>query len=230
LEKRLLVAAGLSLLVLLAWEWLVPKPPKPPAALSPTPVSAVTTTATTGSAASSQAPSAPALSAPAALPPPASAPAEETVRIGNDLFTATFSNRGGVLTSFVLAKYQDEKNRPLDLVRALPPEFPRPLGLDFGRDAAATKAVSNALFVVEKESDRVVDEDLPIIVRVHGIETVRVPSAQEEVVERKDGVRDLKNSALVGVPPDEVAPLPGGGELGSGEVRGITPKHGQTST
>ena len=157
MEKRLLVAAGLSLLVLLAWEWLVPKPPKPPAALSPTPVSAATTTttATTGSAASSQAPSAPALSAPAALPPPASAPAEETVRIGNDLFTATFSNRGGVLTSFVLAKYQDEKNRPLDLVRALPPEFPRPLGLDFGRDAAATKAVSNALFVVEKESDRV---------------------------------------------------------------------------
>ena len=158
MEKRLLLAAGLSLAVLLAWEWLAPKPPKAPVAVPPTPVSTsgpAMPAAAAGSAASPQTPPAAAMSAAAALPPPASASAETTATIGNGLFTATFSNRGAVLTSFVLAKYQDEKNRPLDLVRALPPELPRPLALDFGRDAAATKAVSNALFVVEKESDRV---------------------------------------------------------------------------
>ena len=41
-------------------------------------------------------------------------------------------------------------------MRKLPPEFPRPLGLDFGADAATTKKVADALFVVERESDRVV--------------------------------------------------------------------------
>ncbi len=156
MEKRLLLAAGLSLGILLAWEWLAPKPPKAPASVPPTPLSApVAPAATAASAASPQASSAPASSAPAALPPPASAAAEATTTLGNELFTATFSNRGGVLTSFVLANYKDEKNQPLDLVRVLPPELPRPLALDFGRDAEATRTVANALFVVEKASDRV---------------------------------------------------------------------------
>ena len=44
--------------------------------------------------------------------------------------------RGAVLTSFVLTGHLDEQKRPLELVRTLPPEFPRPLGLDFGADAA----------------------------------------------------------------------------------------------
>ncbi len=155
MEKRLLLAAGLSLAVLLAWEWMVPKPAKPPVPVSPTPAAtAGGATAPTASAGTPEAPR-PAAVAPAVLPPPAAAEAETTTRVGNELFTASFSNRGAVLTSFVLAKYQDEKNQPLDLVRALPPELPRALSLDFGRDAAATKAVSGALFVVEKESDRV---------------------------------------------------------------------------
>jgi YidC/Oxa1 family membrane protein insertase len=148
MEKRLLLAAGLSLVVLLAWEWIIPKPAKPPAAAPPR------TPAVAASAAPQVSPVA-APSAPAALPPPASASAETSARIGNDLFTATFSNRGGVLTSFTLARYFDDQKKPLDLVRALPPDLPRPLALDFGKDAAATKSVSDALFVVEKESDRV---------------------------------------------------------------------------
>ena len=155
MEKRLLLAAGLSLVVLLAWEWMVPKPAKPPVPVSPTPAAAAgDATPPTASAGTPEAPR-PAAVASAVLPPPAAAEAETTTRVGNELFTATFSNRGAVLTSFVLAKYQDEKNQPLDLVRALPPDLPRTLSLDFGRDAAATKAVSGALFVVEKESDRV---------------------------------------------------------------------------
>jgi YidC/Oxa1 family membrane protein insertase len=157
--KRLLLAAGLSLGVLLAWEWIMPKPKRPPAPPAPAasatnaPAAAGQTSAPGTTSAASSANGA-ALSAPA-LPAPASGTAEESVKVGNDLFTATFSNRGAVLTSFVLSRYTDEKNQPLDLVRALPPELPRPFGLDFGREAAATKAVAEALFVVEKSSDRV---------------------------------------------------------------------------
>jgi YidC/Oxa1 family membrane protein insertase len=158
LEKRLLIAAGLSLLVLLAWEWLVPKPPKPAKTAAATPAAAVSAppapgqTQAPGPAAAASVASAP----PAVKPEPASAAAEETVRVGNDLFTATFSNRGGVLTSFQLAKYTDQQKKPLELVRSLPPDLPRPLDLDFGgRDTALTKTVSNALFLVERPSEKV---------------------------------------------------------------------------
>jgi YidC/Oxa1 family membrane protein insertase len=154
MEKRLLVAAGLSLLVLLAWEWIVPKPAKPPRAASAGVTPAAGASPSPGPSDASVAASTAAAPAPVARPEPVAAAAEETVRIGNELFTATFSNRGGVLTSFTLARYSDEQRKPLDLVRALPPELPRPLGLDFGTDTALTKTVSNALFVVEKSSEK----------------------------------------------------------------------------
>jgi YidC/Oxa1 family membrane protein insertase len=151
LEKRLLVAAGLSLVVLLAWEWIMPKPARPPQpAGAPTTPSAAVTASPGGSgtpAAISQAP-------PAPKAEPVAAAAVETVRIGNDLFTATFSNRGGVLSSFTLSKYLDEHNKPLELVRGLPEDLPRPFALDFGPDADLTKAVSGALFVVERPSPK----------------------------------------------------------------------------
>jgi YidC/Oxa1 family membrane protein insertase len=89
-----------------------------------------------------------------ARPEPAAAAAEETVRIGNDLFTATFSNRGGVLTSFTLSKYTDQEKKPLEFVRALPPELPKPLALDFGRESELTKTVSSALFVIERPTEK----------------------------------------------------------------------------
>ena len=93
---------------------------------------------------------------PAASPAPASADAETLTTISNDVVRATFSNRGAVLTSFVLAGHFDEQRKPLELVRSLPPELPKTLSLDFGADAATTKKVTQALFVVERESnDRV---------------------------------------------------------------------------
>jgi YidC/Oxa1 family membrane protein insertase len=157
MEKRLLVAAALSLAVLLLWEWVGPKPPKRlPVPVVPTPAAAGQA-ASANTAASSAAPSAAMSAAPAAaLPAPASAEAETLTTIANGVFKATFSNRGGVLTALELAGHFDEQKRPLELVRALPPDFPRPLGLDFGADAATTKKIAGALFVVERESDDLV--------------------------------------------------------------------------
>ncbi len=151
MERRLLLAAALSLGVLLLWEWVGPKPPKRSAAASPTPVAVAT--APTAGVAAGEAAASPA--APAALPPPVSAEAETATTIGNGVFRATFSNRGAALTSFILTAHSDEQKRPLELVRRLPPELPRPLSLDFRGDAAVTKKVSQALFAVEKESDSV---------------------------------------------------------------------------
>jgi YidC/Oxa1 family membrane protein insertase len=152
MEKRLLLAAALSLAVLMVWEWVVPKPPRP----APSPRTASTASATP-SATSASAPSPASQSSDLAPPPPAapaSAVEETSVTLANEVFKATFSNRGAVLQSFVLTRYTDEQKRPLELVRALPPELPRPFALDFGKDAEATKRIANALFVVERESDK----------------------------------------------------------------------------
>jgi YidC/Oxa1 family membrane protein insertase len=154
-EKRLLAAAALSLAVLLAWEWLGPKPPRRPAPLVlPTPAASAAASAVpagSGTSASDANAMAPAVAPPA----PASAEAESLTTISNDVVRATFSNRGAVLTSFVLTGHFDEQKKPLELVRTLPPELPKNLSLDFGADAATSRRVSQALFVVDREgSDR----------------------------------------------------------------------------
>ena len=165
MEKRLLLAAALSLAILMLWEWIVPKPPKPVAPPIPTPSTSSASTdpgqppsASSASAASpASATSASAVSSPQAEPAavaPESAAEPTTVTLANDVFRATFTNKGAVLDSFVLTKYNDEQRHPLELVRSLPPELPRPLALDFGKDAETTRRVANALFVVERESDR----------------------------------------------------------------------------
>ena len=140
--------------MLLAWEWLVPKPAKPPPARR---------RAATPSAAASPPrlprtlrPSTAAHGSRRAAASRPRASAEESVRIGNGVFEATFSNRGGSADLVRAREVLRRQKQPLELVRALPPELPRPLALDFGEDAALTKTVSNALFVVERPSDRVV--------------------------------------------------------------------------
>ena len=155
MEKRLLLAAALSLAVLLLWEWVVPKPTRPtpspretPAA-SPAATPVVASEATPSTASAAGAPG----TAPAPPAAPASAAEQTAVTLSNGVLRATFSNRGAVLESFILTKYTDEQKKPLELVRALPPELPRPLALDFGKDTEATKRIANALFLVEREPD-----------------------------------------------------------------------------
>jgi YidC/Oxa1 family membrane protein insertase len=147
MEKRLLLAAAISLAILVAWEWIAPKPARRPAALVPTPAAAPTAGA---AAAPTAAPRAEA--AEPAERTPESAPAEAETTISNEVFRATFSNRGAVLKSFVLTGHFEQKSEPLELVRTLPEGLPRPLALVFGKDEDLTRRVSNALFVVEEES------------------------------------------------------------------------------
>src|SRR5688572_11629394 len=106
MEKRLLLAALLSLGVLFLWEWFGPRPPRRPPVPTPAPVAAAAPTPTL----------------PATAPAPAAerlaATTEGLVSLANGVSRATFSNRGAIMTSFVLLRHTDEEGRPLELVRA----------------------------------------------------------------------------------------------------------------
>jgi YidC/Oxa1 family membrane protein insertase len=166
MEKRLLIAAVLSLLVLVLWEWIIPKPARR-AAASPTPVPArpAAGPAPTPSAGLAESPPS------RALPPPASAGEEKLLTLENGLVRATFTNRGAVLTSFLLMRHRDEKGRPLDLVATAPAATLRPLALDLTGDPQRTTRANSALYLGEKESERSLsfryaDQDLAITKRI----------------------------------------------------------------
>jgi YidC/Oxa1 family membrane protein insertase len=153
MEKRLLLAAALSLAVLGLWELLVPKPRKPPVQSPPAAASPMASTAATG------VPASPAAPAPVqklqSLPAPVAAPEETPATLQNDLLRATFSNRGAVLTSLLLLRHTDDKKKPLELVRQLPAPAEKPLAVDFPGSPELTGRVAAALFSIDRSSDRV---------------------------------------------------------------------------
>src|SRR5512143_1769654 len=126
MEKRLLVAAFLSLGVLLLWEWLGPKAPRRAAVPAlPTPAATVlprtavpTAGAATASAASTAAPV-----------EPIAGTQEGLTTLENAVARATFSNRGAVMTSLVLLRHFDDQKRPLELVHTLPDPALKPLAV-----------------------------------------------------------------------------------------------------
>ena len=159
MEKRLLLAAALSLGVLALWEFLQPKPQKPPAGrpVPATSVAAVTSpggpTAVPASAEVLTA-AAPAHTEP--MPAPVAGSAEERPTLENDVARAVFSNRGAVLTSLFLLRHTDDQKKPLDLIRQMPPPAQKPLAVTFPGNAELTNRIGAALFAVEREGDRAV--------------------------------------------------------------------------
>ncbi|HEY3172695.1 MAG TPA: membrane protein insertase YidC [Thermoanaerobaculia bacterium] len=145
MEKRLLLAALLSLGVLLLWEWIGPRTLR----RAPIPVP------TRGALA-------------VATPIPAREPSpvaggeriegtqEGLTTVENDVARATFSNRGAVLTSFVLLKHTDDQKRPLELVRALPDPSAKPLALVFPGKPDLTQLAAKVLYAVETGPNRTV--------------------------------------------------------------------------
>ena len=116
-ERRALLAALLSLVVVVGWQLLfAPKPPIRPA--RPAPAQAPTQPA----GAPAAAPAAPEPPSAAAAPPiPAKAAGgEKTIVVENGLYRVVLSNRGAVVRSWQLKKYTDDHKPPriLDLVHA----------------------------------------------------------------------------------------------------------------
>jgi len=158
MEKRLLLAAALSLGVIALWEFLQPKPQKPPAE-RPVPATAVASaTAPEGgptavpASAEVLAAAAPTRSEP--MPAPVAGSVEERPTLENDVARAVFSNRGAVLTSLFLLRHTDDQKKPLDLIRQMPPPAQKPLAITFPGNAELTSRVGAALFAVEREGDR----------------------------------------------------------------------------
>ena len=154
MEKRLLLAAVLSLGVLFLWEsWAARNAPKPQPGAR-TPAAAATVTEAGRSDAAPQSGTAPDRTSPGTLSaataiPAVSATEERTIVLANDAVRATISNRGAVLTSYVLLKYRDDEGHPLELVRRI---APRPLAVLFPSRADLTAKVSSALFAVDDDA------------------------------------------------------------------------------
>ena len=146
MEKRVLLAVGLSVAVLIGFNILFPPVKRP----TPAATSAPGAAAGTPPAASATAPAATEVErsvAPASAAPPAPAAqtlvgdtAERQIVVENEAVRATFSTRGGVLTSWLLKHYA-ENGAPLELVPAsAPPGSTKPFTLitdDAGRECRA---------------------------------------------------------------------------------------------
>jgi YidC/Oxa1 family membrane protein insertase len=121
-QSRAIIAAGLSLIVIVAWS-LIYKPPKPqpssqPASVTPSGITS-NAPATAGMAPNAKA-AAPKTSAGGASVTPVEASAEKTTVIESDLYRVELSSRGAVVRSWQLKKYTDDHQPPrtLDVVNA----------------------------------------------------------------------------------------------------------------
>ncbi len=139
-EKRLLIAFGLSFAFLIVWRmFFVPAPPPSPPPPPPSRKSA-------------------AVVAQPALPAHAKARRRATLEvvegrspedivIENALYRITLSTQGGVVESWILKKYKDERNKPLDVVNgAACAALGYPLSIELADPALAGK-LNSALFV-----------------------------------------------------------------------------------
>jgi YidC/Oxa1 family membrane protein insertase len=75
------------------------------------------------------------------------APAEAETVIENDLYRITFTNRGALVKSWILKKFTDDKDQPLDLVNKLAAEkYGYPLSL-WTYDESQRNKLSTALYI-----------------------------------------------------------------------------------
>jgi YidC/Oxa1 family membrane protein insertase len=173
-ERRLLIAVALSLLLLTAYQMLMPAPPpKPPAPTPPTTVvTAAAATTPTGSAPSS---------VPASPASPVPALADDAVRraeITSRDVEIAFTNRGARVLGWRLLHYADGRGKPEEMVHTVTGLDVRPLDLATG-DPALDEKLKNALF--RPSSEQVRAETGPAELRfefadgdVHAVKTLRL--------------------------------------------------------
>jgi len=118
MEKRLVIAIVLSILVLVLWQALLVKKPEPVQGIDQSPTTAAPGPASLGKAApvSPEKEQAGPTAAPAADLQPVASGAEEKVVIDTSLYQAEWSNKGGVLLSWRLKKHKNDKKEDLELV------------------------------------------------------------------------------------------------------------------
>jgi YidC/Oxa1 family membrane protein insertase len=136
MERRLLLVFALTFLVIIVFQPLLKKylpqsatpAPEAPAAVQPSAQTATPPVPVPAAGASKQ----------------ASAEAETVVE--NDLYRVTFTNRGGLVKSWVLKSYFDEHGRPLELVSNAAQSYGYPMSL-WTYDEAQRNKINSALYV-----------------------------------------------------------------------------------
>ncbi len=139
MERRLLLVFALTFLVIVLFQPLLKK--YLPQSAAPAPEAPVAAQPSAQTAASPV--------------PPASVPATgaskqasfefETV-VENDLYRVTFTNRGGLVKSWILKTYFDEHGKPLELVSNAAPTYGYPMSL-WTYDEAQRNKLNSALYV-----------------------------------------------------------------------------------
>jgi len=147
-QRNLLLAFALTFLIILASQPLMKKyGPKQP---EPVPVTVTQQTAPqpASAQASSSSASPTGSSSGTAVPTQSKkADSESEVVVENDLYKIRFSNRGGLVKSWVLKKFDDDKGQPLELINAAAAEkYGFPLSL-FTYDGALQQRLNQALYV-----------------------------------------------------------------------------------
>ncbi len=198
-ERSVFVAFLLSLGILMLWRTFIVKTPPPP-----------TKPVTTASRTLPAAPSSPAVPAGAitarnrqssatpapALPVEKAATAKQVVIQGAD-YRVTMSNRGAVVTSWVLQRYTNEHDAPLDMIdQNACSTLGFPLGLRL-EDSSLAEKLNNALYVAQVPGDTLTVPSKVVFVYSDGAIQARKeisfgPNYQVHVeVSISDGARQL---------------------------------------
>jgi YidC/Oxa1 family membrane protein insertase len=151
IDKRVMIIfAATMLLLMLAQQFLVKPQPQQTAknapATSATGNPGAEPAAIQGASAASSGASSAASSAPQTAAT-VQAASEQTTVVENDLYKITFTNRGGMVKSWILKKYTDDSGQPLDLVhQEASAEYGFPLSL-WTPEAALRDRLNGALYV-----------------------------------------------------------------------------------
>jgi YidC/Oxa1 family membrane protein insertase len=142
-EMRILLAFGISFLILLVSRPLLVREPAP----AETPAPTATETAPKPTSESSVPSESSESSTPSVPAEPTQGEAEEEIIVEGDLYRVVFSTRGAVVKSWTLKRYQDEQGNALELVNAeAAARYGGPLSFWLA-DQAARQEVNRALFV-----------------------------------------------------------------------------------
>ena len=146
--KRLLLFFAIVFAIMLLWRPLFQKyMPQPPASPGSAPAGGENAGSSQPSPAT--APAASAKAAPALPPTPIEGGKAQDIVVENDLYRITFSTQGAVVTSWVLKKFQDQNDRPLDVVNqpaCAQLGFPMSVTLP---DAVLAEKFNSAVYAVE---------------------------------------------------------------------------------
>ena len=161
MDKRvMMIFLATMLFLLLGQQFLFkPQPPAKSQGAKSATAAATSPAASTASqvAGAAQAASVAGASTPGASAPGASIPAsaiqassESTTVVENNLYRITFTNRGGMVKSWILKKYTAENGQPLDLVhQQAAAQYGYPLSL-WSPDPALRERLNSALYVVHQ--------------------------------------------------------------------------------